>query len=100
MVTRQQVADKITSVKDQLKALGVEQLELFGSIVRDEGKTASDIDFLVTFRSDLKKLSLFDVARVHAFLEELFGCEIDLVMRDCVYPELRERIYGEAVRVA
>ena len=32
-----------------------------------------------------------------AFLEELFGCRVDLVVRDTIKPRLRETILNEAL---
>src|SRR5439155_4105079 len=32
-----------------------------------------------------------------AFLEELFGCRVDLVLRDTIKPRLRETILNEAL---
>ena len=39
-----------------------------------------------------------DDLRVQRTLEQLLGCRVDLVMRDAVKPQLRERIFSEAVR--
>jgi predicted nucleotidyltransferase len=38
--------------------------------------------------------------RVQRRLEEIVGCRVDLVMREAVKPQLRERILAEAVRAA
>jgi predicted nucleotidyltransferase len=32
-----------------------------------------------------------------AFLEQLFGARVDLVLKDAIKPRLRERILGEAL---
>ena len=32
-----------------------------------------------------------------AFLEQLFGARVDLVLRDAIKPRLREKILGEAL---
>jgi len=99
-LTRDEVLERIAGAKDELRRMHVTRLALFGSVARDEASRHSDIDLLVEFDESQKRLSLFDVAAVHAFLEELLGCEIDLVMRDQVLPELQQEIYGEAIRAA
>jgi predicted nucleotidyltransferase len=33
-------------------------------------------------------------------LEDLLGARVDLVMRDAIKPQLRERIFAEAIRAA
>ena len=78
----------------------VTRLELFGSVARGEATAVSDVDLLVEFDETEKQLSLLDVGGVQAFLEDLLGCDIDLVMRDRVLPELQDRIYREAIRAA
>jgi len=103
---KQAIAEEIRKLDPELRRLHVRSLELFGSHVTGQADERSDLDFLVTFdesahrREHGRALSLFDLARVHALLEDHFGREVDLVMRECVYPPLRPRVYGEAQRVA
>jgi predicted nucleotidyltransferase len=99
-VRREQVLEKIAAAQDELRRMHVTRLELFGSVAREEACDASDVDFLVEFDETQKKLSLLDVGAVQAFLEDLLGCDVDLVMRDRVLPELRDQIYSEAIRAA
>jgi predicted nucleotidyltransferase len=99
-VTRQYVLDRIAAARDDLRRMHVARLELFGSVARDESGEHSDVDLLVVFDESQKKLSLLDVGAVQAYLEDLLACHVDLVMRDRVLPELRERVYSEAIRAA
>jgi len=98
-ITRQAVLDKIAGAKQDLRRMHVTRLELFGSVARNEADETSDVDLLVEFEPEAR-ISLFDFAEVEEYLERLLGCKVELVMRHCVIPELRERIYGEAIRVA
>jgi len=106
LLDTQAITKDLRKIEPELRRLHVRSLELFGSHVTGQADEGSDLDFLVTFdeqahrRENGRALSLFDLARVHALLEDHFGCEVDLVMRDCVYPPLRQRVYGEAQRVA
>jgi predicted nucleotidyltransferase len=77
---------------------GVKSLALFGSVVRDESTDRSDVDLLVEF--DDRPMTLFHLAQLQQHLEDLLGVErVDLVMRDSIYPALRENILREAVDV-
>ena len=58
----------------------IQEFALFGSVLRDNFSSNSDIDVLVTFREDAKH-TLFDVVRMENELSELFGRKVDLVSR-------------------
>jgi hypothetical protein len=53
------------------------------------------LDFLVEFG----KNSFDAYMDLKIFLEELFGCKVDLVLADSIKPRLRETILREAVHV-
>lgn len=59
------------------------ELSVFGSVLRQDFRPDSDIDFLVRFAPDAR-WSLFDHARMERELEELLGREVDLVSRSVV----------------
>lgn len=59
------------------------ELCLFGSILREDFRPDSDVDFLVRFAPDAK-WSLLDQTRMERELEELLGREVDLVSRAAV----------------
>lgn len=80
----------------QLRAFGVVQLSVFGSAARNEATQASDIDFLV----DLEPKTFRNYMGLKLFLEDLFGCPVDLVTREGLKPLLRQEILSEARRVA
>ena len=56
----------------------VDELALFGSVVRGDFRPDSDIDVLVTFAPDAA-WSLWDLMDMKEELEALFGREVDLV---------------------
>src|SRR5215213_9018940 len=58
----------------------VTKLELFGSILRDDFRPDSDVDFLVTFEEDAQ-IGLFEFIDLQTELTELLGREVDLVSR-------------------
>lgn len=58
----------------------IQELALFGSVLRDDFKPESDVDVLVTFDTDAD-WSLLDHVRIQKDLEALLGREVDLVSR-------------------
>lgn len=76
-----------------IRRYGVRSLGLFGSGARGEAREGSDLDFVVEFET-----TSFDAYMdLRAFLEDLFGRRVDLVLRDTIKPRLREKILNEAV---
>ena len=58
----------------------IQELALFGSVLRDDFRPESDVDVLVTFAKD-SRLSLLDHQRLRADLEKIFNRRIDLISR-------------------
>jgi uncharacterized protein len=79
--------------QEKLRALGVRKLGLFGSYARGESKETSDLDFLV----ELEQETFDSYMNLKAFLEDLIGTEVDLVLVDAIRPRLRDTILGETV---
>jgi predicted nucleotidyltransferase len=76
-----------------VRRYGVRSLGLFGSGARDTAREGSDLDFVVEF--DTKSFDAYMDVRI--FLERLFQCPVDLVLRDAIKPRLRETILREAL---
>lgn len=94
-MTRDEVIHRLSAAQSELAGLGVRSLDLFGSVARGDAAPSSDVDLLVEFD---KPIGLFHFFRVQRRLEEILGQHVDLVMRDAVKRQLRERIFAEAVR--
>ena len=75
---------------------GVTRLALFGSTARDVAQSNSDIDILVAFDGPATSERYFGV---QFYLEDLFGCPVDLVTEKALRAELRPFIENEAVHV-
>ena len=79
--------------REAIRRFGARRLGLFGSCARGESTEASDLDFVVEF-----EIKSFDAYMgLKAFLEDLFGCQVDLVLANTIKPRLRESILDEAV---
>lgn len=82
-----------TGREKYLKLLGVEKLGLFGSAARGEWSQRSDLDFIIVLERET-----FDAYMdIKFFLEDLFGCSVDLVIEENIKPELRAQILSEAI---
>ena len=75
---------------------GVTRLALFGSTVRNAATENSDIDILVAFDGPATSSRYFGV---QFYLEDLFGCNVDLVTEKALRPELRPFVERDAVHV-
>jgi predicted nucleotidyltransferase len=75
---------------------GVTELALFGSTARNNARTDSDVDILVAFDGPATSERYFGT---QFYLEDLFGCKIDMVTEKALRAELRPYIEKEAVRV-
>ena len=75
---------------------GVTDLALFGSTARDRAGTGSDVDVLVAFDGPATSARYFGV---QFYLEDLFGCAVDLVTEKALRTELRPFVEKEAIHV-
>jgi predicted nucleotidyltransferase len=73
---------------------GAYNVRIFGSVARGEADEQSDIDFLVNMEQGR---SLFDLGGLLADLEDLLGCNVDVVTEDGLRDRLRNRVLKEAV---
>ncbi|MCB9135308.1 MAG: nucleotidyltransferase family protein [Anaerolineales bacterium] len=73
-----------STLKSQIKSFStrwqVTEFALFGSFVKGQMHTDSDVDVLVTFSPDAHP-TLFDLVKMQMELETLFGRPVDLVER-------------------
>lgn len=58
----------------------VDQMALFGSVLRDDFRPDSDVDVLVTFAESAQH-TLFDLVRMQDELKGIFGHDVDLISR-------------------
>lgn len=61
----------------------IQELDLFGSALRDDFGPESDLDLLVLYAPDAK-VTLLDEARMQEELEQLFGRPVDLISRRAI----------------
>ena len=74
----------------------VSSLGIFGSYLRNEQTSKSDLDILVSFA---ETPSLLRFIKLENYLTDLLHIKVDLVMRDALKPKIGERILREVVPV-
>ena len=69
---------------------------VFGSYVRDEQSSDSDLDLLVTFS---ETPGLLQLIQMENYLSDLFELKVDLVMKTSLKPRLSQQVLAEVVLV-
>jgi uncharacterized protein len=77
-------------------AYDVESIGIFGSFVRGEQNSKSDLDLLVTF---IRKPGLFKFISLENYLSELLGLKVDLVMPSALKKRIGKEIYSEVISI-
>ena len=73
-----QEAARVKNIKHVARRWKIKELAVFGSALRDEFSSRSDIDLLVVFEDDAH-FSLFDLVDLKVELEQLLGRPVDIV---------------------
>ena len=81
-----------------IRSYGVERLGIFGSFVRGEQNSQSDVDLLVDFQKGSKTFDNF--INLVFFLEEVLGCKVELVTTESLSPYIGPRILNEVEYVS
>ena len=96
--TKQDILNLLRQNRAHLKALGVRRIGLFGSFVRGEQHSDSDVDLLVEFESGRKTFDAF--MSLAFFLEEILAHKVELVTVESLSPYLGPHILKEVEYVA
>lgn len=68
----------------------IQELALFGSVLREDFRDDSDVDVLVSFEEDCA-IGLWEMADMLGELEALFGRDVDLVEKEGLQNPFRRR---------
>ncbi len=74
----------------------VKEIGIFGSYVRGEQTEKSDVDILVEFY-DLP--DVFNLLKLERSLRGTLKCRVDVVRKQAIRKELRDKILSEAIRI-
>ena len=90
-----EIQNILTELKPELTdKYNVSQLGIFGSYARGDYNSASDIDILVEYSH---KPSLFDLIELKDYLSDRLQMKVDLVTKDGLKPQLKEKILAEVI---
>ena len=73
---------------------GAYNVRVFGSVARGEADSESDVDLLVDMEPGR---SLFDLGGLLMDLQDLLGCNVDVVTEDGLRDRIRNRVLNEAI---
>jgi len=94
VLTLDQARTRIAEAADEIRALGVARLALFGSVLRGTAGPESDADLLVSFSDGAKTFDRFFT--LCELLEEVLGRRVELVTTESLSPFIGPRILAEA----
>ena len=77
--------------KYKVKSIGV-----FGSYVRGEQRSRSDLDVLVEFE---EPIGLFEFMDLELYLSSLLGVKVDLVEKQTLKPRIGKHVLSEVVNI-
>ncbi|WP_396169580.1 nucleotidyltransferase family protein [Flavobacterium sp.] len=81
MLNKQDIFQTILNNKDAIKGFGVNEIGLFGSYVRNEQTSESDIDFLVDYNKG--EMDFFKFIHFCDMMERLFkDLKVDVVTKN------------------
>lgn len=94
----QTLVGKLRELAPSLRAAGVTRLYLFGSRVRGDARSDSDLDVLVETgpRTGSQR---FDYFGIQHMIEDRVGIRVQISIRDLLKPRIAERIADDLVEV-
>jgi predicted nucleotidyltransferase len=93
IMTVEEIKSKIVPI---LKQHGIKKAAIFGSFVKGEVKSSSDVDVLVEIENEM---SLLDFVGMKLELEEAINMKVDLVEYETIKPLLKDKILSEQVAI-
>lgn len=98
MTTKNQILKTIKAHKSDFKKFGISEIGLFGSYIRNENSSKSDIDLLIDFEPEKENYDNFMAA--YDYFEDLFKNEkIEIVTKNGLSPYIAPKILNEVIYV-
>lgn len=98
LLSKEDLIKQIMGQRERLSHLGVRNIGLFGSFVRGEQTSSSDIDILVEFIPE--KHTFDNFMEVSFLLEETLGRKVEVVTPEGLSPYIGPHILKEIERVS
>jgi len=90
MLNSTKIINLINEKQQDIKKFGVKRIGLFGSYAINKQKSKSDIDLLVEFKKGKKTFDNY--MDLKFYLENLFDCNVDLVIKEALKIDLKTNI--------
>jgi len=96
MLEKANTIEKLRSTREYLRErYGVSSMLLFGSLAKNEQREGSDVDVCVEMSPNL-----FKQAGVKSYLQQLLGCDVDVVrMRSGMNALFKSQILKYGIRI-
>jgi len=95
---KDEILAALATLEKPLRERGLKSLAVFGSVIRGEARTDSDIDVLVDVEPDVR-FSLIDLVALKDFLEDRLNRKVDVVTKSGLESTIRDRVLSEAESV-
>ena len=93
----EEILIKLRQLKPHIfRKFKAKEIQLFGSYVRKEQNTESDIDLLVDFEEGA---DLFHLTGLAIFLEGEFQQKVDVVSKQALRSELKKSVLNESILI-
>ena len=93
MKEKDNIVDELSAHANEIRALGVRRIGIFGSFVRNQQNKTSDLDLLVEF--DDGKKSFDNYISLSYFLERLLNLPVEIVTPESLSPYIGPYILKE-----
>lgn len=92
-MTTRALKEKVSDIRRIARLHGVSRVRVFGSHAVGRARRNSDLDLLITLQNDRDLLDLVDFK---LDLQDLLGCDVDVVTENGLSPYLRRTILRTA----
>jgi hypothetical protein len=97
-MARENIKIQERKIRDFCRHYQVRRLALFGSVLRDDFRSDSDIDILVVFEPSAR-ITFITLGRMKRELSEMFERPVDLIPQEGLKPSIRDAVLSSAQEV-
>ncbi len=97
-MVRPRIPIPTAELADYCRRHRIRRLSLFGSVLREDFRSESDVDVLVEFEPEAR-VGLFRLVQMQEELSALLHRPVDLVPRSGLKPVIRDAVLADAVDV-
>ena len=95
----QRLGISIDKMSEFCQTWGITEMALFGSVLREDFKPDSDIDFLITFSPNVPQ-GLLTLAKIKNKLESMLNRQVDIALKESIQTSNNWIIQREILRTA